>query len=443
MVVRRGHYEKQDVVDALERVRNGESYPEVARASSVPLRTLFKKAKDQQSGIPIEGLRRGTKPAISADLESHLVEWIASMQCVGPTSCPHRYHEACHHDLRRAAEAHESQPVDTSHDWMSIGRVRNALGKSSVDVLFNTMAKLLIENTIDSSRVFNMDETSFTPKSTTRTVIAIKGSSNVWTQEIKPSFHMSVVAAVSASGFAVPPLIILPGVRLLKTELAALSIDGARVTGAPKGFSNATILKDWLAIFSTVLEAQGIQKPVILILDNSSTHVYIESVNFCCEHGILMIALPANATHIFQPLDVAVFKPFKTIVRERLQLQMYETADPALSKQIAIEIACYAYRSAIIEQSSNAIEGFRGTGLYPLSLVQLHKRLGEYQAGEVKGDFGNASWLVRHPNVVATVQNAILTVPPEPVRKQKKRRTTIDIAGRLLTKEMLAEASGQ
>nr|CCA27190.1 AlNc14C473G11844 [Albugo laibachii Nc14] len=125
-----------------------------------------------------------------------------------------------------------------------------------------------------------------------------------------------------------------------------------------------------------------------------------------------MIALPANAKHIFHPLDVTVFKPFKTIVRERLQLQMYETANPALSKQTAIKIACYAYRSAIIEHSSNAIEGVWGTGLYPLSLVQLHKRLGEYQAGGVKDDFGNASWLVRRPNVVATVQNATLTFPP-------------------------------
>ena len=44
MVVRRGHYEKQDVVDAMKRVRNGESYAKVARASYVPLRTLFKKA---------------------------------------------------------------------------------------------------------------------------------------------------------------------------------------------------------------------------------------------------------------------------------------------------------------------------------------------------------------------------------------------------------------
>nr|CCA24691.1 conserved hypothetical protein [Albugo laibachii Nc14] len=245
MVVRRGHYEKQDVVDALERVHNGESYAEVARTSSVPLRTLVKKAKDQQSGIPIKGLRRGTKPAISVDLESHLVEWIAAMQRVGlPVARIEIMTRTTmiYDALQKGTKA--SQSAQLTSGWYS-----RFLGRhpSSVDVLFNTMAKLLIENRIDSSRVFNMDETLFTPMSTTRTVIAIKGSRNVWTQEITPCFHMSVVAVVSASGFAVPPLIILPGVRLLKTELAALSIDGARVTGAPKGFSNDTIFKNWLA----------------------------------------------------------------------------------------------------------------------------------------------------------------------------------------------------
>ena len=47
--------------------------------------------------------------------------------------------------------------------------------KLSVDVFFNTMAKLLIEDRIYSSRVYKMDETSFTPKITTRTVISMKG----------------------------------------------------------------------------------------------------------------------------------------------------------------------------------------------------------------------------------------------------------------------------
>ena len=49
---------------------------------------------------------------------------------------------------------------------------------------------------------------------------------------------------------------------------------------------------------------------------------------------------------------------------------MYETADPALSKQTAIEIACYVYRSAIIDDSSNAIEGF---GVLDYTLFLLFK----------------------------------------------------------------------
>ena len=91
-----------------------------------------------------------------------------------------------------------------------------------------------------------------------------------------------------------------------------------------------------------------------------------------------MIALPANATHLFQPLEVSVIKSFKTIIRERLQLQMYATADLALSKQTGIENACYAFRSAVTDHSCNAIERLRGTGIYPFYLIELHKSIDEY-----------------------------------------------------------------
>ena len=57
MMVRRGHYEKQDVVNALEIMWNGESYAEVARTSSFILRTLFKRAQGHHSRILIEGMR--------------------------------------------------------------------------------------------------------------------------------------------------------------------------------------------------------------------------------------------------------------------------------------------------------------------------------------------------------------------------------------------------
>ena len=121
---------------------------------------------------------------------------------------------------------------------------------------------------------------------------------------------------------------------------------------------------------------------------------------------------------------------------------MYKTVDPALSKQTAFEIAWYAYRGAIIKNFSNEFKGLRGTGLYALTLIQLHKRIDEYQSGGIYGDFKTASWLVRRPYVVASAQNANLTLPPEPARKKKKRRKTIDTAGRLVIRLMIVETSG-
>lgn len=49
----------------------------------------------------------------------------------------------------------------------------------------------------------------------------------------------------------------------------------------------------------------------IILGDNLSTHSSIEATQLCHKNGIRMIFLPANATHITQPLDVAFFRPLK------------------------------------------------------------------------------------------------------------------------------------
>ncbi|KAG2956609.1 hypothetical protein PC120_g28672 [Phytophthora cactorum] len=83
----------------------------------------------------------------------------------------------------------------------------------------------------DGTRIFNMDVTSFMPKTARRKIVAVRGSTNVWRKELKPSFHMTVVGAVSAAGAAIPPLLIVPGVWLFKEDIAALSIKGSAITG--------------------------------------------------------------------------------------------------------------------------------------------------------------------------------------------------------------------
>ncbi|KAG2763671.1 hypothetical protein PC129_g8580 [Phytophthora cactorum] len=230
--------------------------------TNIPVRTLFKKAKDQKEGKSLAVGHRGTKPALVPELEADLLEWVAAMQRVGVPIGPSGI-------LAKANEVYLAmQPIPTRYTtppkplttgWyrrfiarhpiltpriaQQIARVRNRVEAEAVRGLFYTMARLVIENNLDKSRVFNMDETSFMPKASSRKVVALKGPSNVWTQEPKANFHMTVVAAVNAAGEAVPPLSILPGQCIYREEMGIISVNNTTVTGTPKGFEQRRYLQ--------------------------------------------------------------------------------------------------------------------------------------------------------------------------------------------------------
>ncbi|KAG3180020.1 hypothetical protein PC128_g15752 [Phytophthora cactorum] len=386
----KGSYTQVDVDLALARVAAGEKEAMVARTSAVPLRTLFRLVK-RASGDRLSGtLRPGPKTVMPAELEQDLVEWIAAMQRCG-------------------------MPVGPSSVSLKPNRAVDGEGTS---ILFNTLAKLFIEMKIDGTRIFNMDETSFMPKTARRKVVAVCGSTNVWRKKTKPSFHMTVVGAVSTAGAAIPPLLTVPGVRPFKEDIAALSIKGSAITGAPKGFSNKNIFVQWLELVGENVDY--LAKPVVFIVDNSSTHIDA-----------------ANATHLFQPLDMALFKPYKDCVHDLMLERLCSINDPVVRKTNAIEMACTAYQRALINKPTSAVNGFRECAIWPLSLVELRARLALYKGGGVKGDISTAAWLTHRDAVIDEVRKEILLLPPFDITGKKRKRTTVDVAGRLVTRELL------
>lgn len=56
----------------------------------------------------------------------------------------------------------------------------------------------------------------------------------------------------------------------------------------------------------------NIEFPVLLFVDGHVSHLTLPLAQFCKANQIELIALYPNATHILQPLDVAVFHPLKT-----------------------------------------------------------------------------------------------------------------------------------
>ena len=65
--------------------------------------------------------------------------------------------------------------------------------------------------------------------------------------------------------------------------------------------------------FIVQVREKNIEPPYILLADNHSSHKSEAISLFCERNNIHLIGLHANSTHVLQPLDVAVFKPFKVI----------------------------------------------------------------------------------------------------------------------------------
>ncbi|KAG3241203.1 hypothetical protein PI124_g13923 [Phytophthora idaei] len=366
MVVRRGCYKKEDLEEALDRAYEGEKFAAVTRTSSIPLRKPFKKAKELQTTGNIVERRRGPAPSLLPEQEADLVACVAGMQRAGFPVGPARvlqhankiYERLCHATTRTGTPFQpltkgwyerfiSRYPVLTPRAAEKITRVRNMVDTDSVRTLFYAITK--------------------------RVGSCAQGVVQRLEQGNEPNFHMAVVEAVNAAGAALPPLIIVPGKRIYKTDKAALSIEGDRITGAPKVFSNGGVFRLWLARFAAEAAKINAQFPVVLVLDNSSTHLELETVRTAYDMGILLLTLPPNSTHMCQPLDVAVFKSFKSAVKDTLTSKLLNTADMVLSKKDAIAIACSAYQTGIIDRPDNAVTGFKATGLFPRSLANMTK----------------------------------------------------------------------
>ena len=54
-------------------------------------------------------------------------------------------------------------------------------------------------------------------------------------------------------------------------------------------------------------------------MDGHSSHISLPLSTFCMNHGIELMALFPNATHLIQPMDVPVFHTLKTAWRHEVQ----------------------------------------------------------------------------------------------------------------------------
>jgi hypothetical protein len=440
-------YSPEELVSAVSDYQQGKKMKEVkSKYPDVPERTIYLHAKHDRENIPIK--RPGPPPVLTVAMENDLQAWIIGMQSHGYpisrdialTKANAIYREMYGVTrstgflkrgwLERFMQRH---PLLTFRTSQVIKRVRAEATEEGLLQFFWEVMKHVIERNLTSDQIFNMDETGFSNKNKTKNVIAVKGSRNVWSKSVEASAHLTVVGAASASGFVVPPLYIVPGQRLNRDVLDACSIFGSVVTVSAKGFMTSKVFLKWLSHFESVVPGT-VKRPLLLIYDGYSSHYDCSIIERAIQLKVILVLLPANATHLIQPLDVAVFRGFKAVLKRKMESFMIENAVTTYSKKDSITLASSSWQHAVVNRQSNVISGFRTCGIWPLSFPSMQRRWLLYHNGGMDSKVQVEPWL----EIRECVRKDLLSLPA-PVDRKPKRRKTIDVNDRLLSREQLAQ----
>ena len=178
------------------------------------------------------------------------------------------------------------------------------LNRTVVNGYFDALERMVNEHGVTKKE--NL-ELRWNFEHTTGRVVTVRGARSVVGKTSQKSSNITIIACVSASGAAIPPLIITKG----KTPKSLYGYKTKRWFGMElprKG------LDYWRDRRTTIFLKQcGSKRPQLFIFDGHSSHVTLAIIERAIEEDIALLSLPPHCTQYLQPLDRTVFGSLKKI----------------------------------------------------------------------------------------------------------------------------------
>lgn len=377
-------YTEEQLSQAMTAIRNGMKIREASRAFSVPRGTLQDRLHLRVPEVP---RKMGPSSILTREEETALKDWcIALAECGFPLKSDdllNTVHSIISEEnrpnpflnnrpgkkwyqsfLRRNPELSERTPEN-------ISKGRAVVTEEGIRKWFGELLKHLEEKNASDiltmpDRIFNGDETSFyiCPKS--GKVIAPRGYKNVYKiVKGKEKEAVTVLAFISASGQTLPPCVVFPYVRPPKDVINSMPA-GWLLGKSETGWMKSDIFFDYIVKgLNKWVEDQGVQKPILVFVDGHKSHLTMRLSQYCNENGIILYALPPNATHLIQPADVSVFKPLKSEWKNTVH--EWATQPQNVNNVLTKATFCPLLEKVLGKENLPVIirNGFRKCGLYP------------------------------------------------------------------------------
>ena len=216
------------------------------------------------------------------------------------------------------------------------------------------------------TRVFNCDETNVALCPKSNKILTKKGSLTAYKITDDGKMGITVLFMYSAAGKRALLMILFQYNEKLPKNIIAKIPTGWGIGISENGWMTLELFYEYMTnVFYPWLLQEEIEFPVVVYLDNHSSHLTMPLVKFCREKKIEIIGLYPNSTHIMQPLDIAFFHPFKEIWKKIVTKWKNENNMKELKKEDVGIVIKKALESMAEEDIIK--NGFRASGLVPFN----------------------------------------------------------------------------
>lgn len=262
---------------------------------------------------------------------------------------------------------------------------RAQITEEDINQYFDNLEESLKD--VPASNIFNYDETNVTDDPGSRKRIFKQGVK--YPERIMPHSKtlISLMFCGSANGVLLPIYTVYRAENMW-TTWAEGGPPGSRYNRTNHGWFDALTFCDWFKQLF-LPHAKLLDGKKILIGDNLGSHFSPELVQLAQDNNINFVYLPPNATHVAQPLDVAVFGPIKKLWRHILTewRSTSLTGAAGLPKdqfpRLLSNLWDEAHKEGAI--SKNLQAGFKATGIVPLDRSNVINKIKKDQ------DYGTGS----------------------------------------------------
>ncbi len=201
---------------------------------------------------------------------------------------------------------------------------------------------------------------------------------------------LSLLATICADGTALPPALIYQGESydLQDTWLEDYncSSDEAYFAVSKKGWTNEELGLSWLSkLFEPITRKKAGNARRLLLVDGHSSHVNLRFIEFCDDHGIILVILPPHSTHRLQPLDVGIFSPLSTAYSNEIDhLIQSSQGFSRVTKRSFWSMFRTAWKTAL--SFENICSAFASTAVYPLGPEKVLRQLKKKTPSPISSD---------------------------------------------------------